>query len=92
MTKLPTPVAETWEWQTKAACRGLDVAIFFHPDKERGPARRERDQQAKAICASCPVRRACLDWALTFGELHGVWGGTSAAERAKLTSARGGEE
>ena len=84
MAKLPKPVAENWQWQARAACRGLDVMIFFHPDHERGPSRRRREEQAKAICAHCPVQRACLDWALSIGELHGVWGGTSASERVQL--------
>ncbi len=83
ITKRPTPVVETWEWQTHAACRGLDVAVFFHPDSERGPSRRKREEQAKAVCAGCPVRQTCLDWAMSFGELYGVWGGQTAVERAK---------
>jgi WhiB family redox-sensing transcriptional regulator len=31
--------------------------------------------RAKAICAECPVRRACLDAALARREPYGVWGG-----------------
>ena len=31
--------------------------------------------RAKAICAECPVRRACLDGALARREPYGVWGG-----------------
>jgi WhiB family redox-sensing transcriptional regulator len=32
-------------------------------------------EQAKTLCASCPVRDACLAGALTRGEPWGVWGG-----------------
>lgn len=84
LTKLPRPIVKNWQWQSNAACRGMDVALFFHADSERGPSRRQRDLQAKAVCASCPVRQTCLNWALSIGELHGVWGGKSADERRDL--------
>jgi WhiB family transcriptional regulator, redox-sensing transcriptional regulator len=32
-------------------------------------------EQAKAMCAGCPVRLACLAGALERGEPCGVWGG-----------------
>jgi WhiB family transcriptional regulator, redox-sensing transcriptional regulator len=55
-----------------------------------GPSR-ERAEQAKAVCAVCPVRRECLQFALATRQAHGVWGGMSEHERrpgprhAKLT-------
>jgi Transcription factor WhiB len=41
---------------------------------------------AKRFCKMCPVRTACLEWALTFtvDEQHGVVGGTYAAERQRM--------
>jgi WhiB family redox-sensing transcriptional regulator len=32
----------------------------------------------------CPVRRQCLEWALTHDEKHGVWGGKSERERRTM--------
>lgn len=32
-------------------------------------------EQAKALCAGCPIRRACLAAALERAEPWGVWGG-----------------
>jgi WhiB family transcriptional regulator, redox-sensing transcriptional regulator len=32
-------------------------------------------RRAKALCAACPIRLACLAGALERGEPHGVWGG-----------------
>ena len=32
-------------------------------------------ERAKALCAGCPVRRACLSDALERAEPWGVWGG-----------------
>jgi hypothetical protein len=37
--------------------------------------------KAKAICAECPVRPACLDYAIQIRELHGIWGGLNELER-----------
>lgn len=51
------PVADEWEWQHSARCRTMDSSIFFHPDNERGRARRQREQHAKQVCQQCPVKR-----------------------------------
>jgi hypothetical protein len=41
---------------------------------------------AEAICATCPARVACLEWALTLPAIsdYGVLGGTSAIERKRI--------
>lgn len=36
---------------------------------------------AKAACATCPIREACLQMALENDEPHGIWGGLTAQER-----------
>lgn len=68
-------------WREAAACRGMDASIFF-PDSEEdaGPAR--------AICAACPVREECLDFALTSRQDEGVWGGLTETERRRLRRRR----
>ena len=63
--RLPTPVAEVWDWQLHGACRGESTSLFFHPDGERGPARARRQNAAKAVCSRCPVIDACLKHALS---------------------------
>lgn len=87
--KLPMPVSDNWDWQVRAACRGLDASVFFHPENERGRSRRRREEQAKQICSDCPVRRECLGWALSVHEPYGVWGGLSSTERDELLIATG---
>ena len=79
--RLPAPVAEIWEWQVRGSCRGMNSDLFFHPERERGPARAEREARAKTVCRGCPVIRQCRDHALAVQEPYGVWGGLSVAER-----------
>ena len=69
-------------WQVKAACRGPESAVFFPPTwPERRDERELREARAKTICAQCPVRAECLDFALRIREPHGIWGGLTEAER-----------
>ncbi|RJT82207.1 WhiB family transcriptional regulator [Arthrobacter cheniae] len=38
-------------------------------------------RRAASLCMACGARAACLSYALAADERHGVWGGTTAAER-----------
>lgn len=72
-------------WQSKAACRGPQSSVFFPPSHfERKDEKESREARAKAICATCPVRRPCLDYALRIREPHGIWGGLNEIERKQL--------
>jgi WhiB family redox-sensing transcriptional regulator len=84
LSRLPGPVADVWDWQLHAACRGLSSDVFFQPDNERGPARAARDEAAKVVCSTCPVRDQCRAHALVVREPYGVWGGMSEDERDRL--------
>jgi WhiB family redox-sensing transcriptional regulator len=86
---LPTPLADAWDWQRLAACRGKESSVFFHPEYERGQARRRRVAQAKSICQSCPVLSQCREHALRVGEPYGTWGGLSETERREMGVVRG---
>lgn len=68
-------------WRQRAACRGVDPDIFY-------PASDEEAEAAKAICAQCPVREACLEYALANRERDGVWGGATERERRRLIRQR----
>ena len=89
ISRLPIPVMEEWEWQYKGACRDLDPEMFFHPDGERGPRRRNRENAAKAVCAACPVIAACRAHALSVQEPYGIWGGLSEDDRAVILERQG---
>jgi len=67
------------DWRERAACRHEDPELFF-PIGVTGPAVAQT-AAAKVVCARCPVREPCLDWALETNQGSGVWGGTSEDER-----------
>jgi WhiB family redox-sensing transcriptional regulator len=70
------------DWRDEAECvRHPGVADFF---PERGASLRE----AKAVCAVCPVRPECLEYAMQWNHLSGVWGGLSERERRQLRRRR----
>lgn len=74
------------DWRDHAACRDTDPELFF-PIGNAGPALHQLDR-AKQVCAGCPVRTSCLEWALAGGQEAGVWGGTSEDERRALRRMR----
>lgn len=69
------------DWRAEAACLGQDTALFFPDSDDRGDA-------ALAICAACPVRTDCLEWALDSRQDDGVWGGMVARDRVRLRRQR----
>lgn len=44
----------------------------------------KRVAEAKTICATCPVKEQCLEFAIKNDERDGVWGGLTAKERKAL--------
>ncbi|QSE84899.1 WhiB family transcriptional regulator [Rhodococcus koreensis] len=88
MLRLPSPIAESWDWQLSAACRDADPSVFFYADNERGDPRSSRIRAAKQVCRRCPVRTQCLDHALEARESHGIWGGYTEDERRTLQRPR----
>jgi WhiB family redox-sensing transcriptional regulator len=73
----------TWEkfWEG-AACAGSDTNLFFDPDDDRLTKRERtyRENAAKRICASCPIKPRCMNYAITHNQ-QGVWGGLTEKER-----------
>jgi WhiB family transcriptional regulator, redox-sensing transcriptional regulator len=76
ITPEPTPA-----WMRFANCAGVDASLFF-------PDRGASSKEAKAVCAGCVVREACLEYSLTNGEKHGVWGGMCERDRRRLRADR----
>lgn len=67
-------------WHDEGICRTTDPEIFF---PESGPPSRD----AIRVCNGCPVRRRCLQHALTAPEEHGIWGGTTSNQRRRIARA-----
>lgn len=75
-------------WRERAACRGAS-----NPD-DGGPDffNESRDNVHRVVstwCVPCPVREACLEYALRRKERYGIWGGLSG--RARRAARRRGE-
>ncbi len=88
IARQPGPVAELWEWQYLGLCRTVSPEVFFHPEGERGPARRRRDERAKQVCRQCPVLERCREHALQVREPYGVWGAMTESEREAVVDGR----
>ncbi len=71
----------TTTWRDSAACRGIDPDVFY-------PVSDEEAEAAKSICAICPVREPCLEYALANRERDGVWGGATERERRRMIRQR----
>ena len=63
----------------EASCKGIINPNLFFPES--------KEQEAKclpivrSICAGCPERKECLDYALKEQIPHGIWAGTTPAQR-----------
>jgi WhiB family transcriptional regulator, redox-sensing transcriptional regulator len=73
---------ENDDWREMSACRDTDPDLFF-PVGTTGPAI-EQIENAKAVCRTCEVQQACLQYALSTNQDSGIWGGTSEEERRVL--------
>ena len=73
-----------FNWREAAACASVDPELFF----TEGDGANYRND-AKKVCAACPVKIECLDYALAANEQYGMWGGTSAKQREQMRSQRG---
>ena len=70
---------------------------WWYPTGPGGPgqmpgldyAQIKRDERkAKKICGSCPMRKLCLSYALSYHETHGIWGGYSERQRNVMRKQR----
>lgn len=78
----------TTDWRSRAACLSEDPELFF-PNGTTGPSLLQIEE-ARDICAACPVQKACLDTAMDFeggagrDSRHGMWGALHDQERHNL--------
>ena len=74
------------DWRSAGACKSADPDLFF-PISLSGPGQ-EQVRRARDVCARCDVRSTCLEYALSTGQMHGIWGGTTPEERTRLLRRR----
>lgn len=70
-------------WRKHAACRGISADVFYPVTEDEADA-----AEAKAVCAQCSVRQACLEFALAHREREGIWGGATERERRRIIRQR----
>lgn len=73
-------------WMSQAECLGHPNPNIFFPEY-RGA--QTYYNQARKVCAVCPVWKECLRYALDTPELEGMWGGLSIVERRKVRHSDG---
>ena len=66
-------------WAEQAKCAGQTVQFFGNPS-EQDRDRLDREREALAVGAVCPVIAPCRDHARRFREA-GIWGGENEAQR-----------
>ncbi|HRW36538.1 MAG: WhiB family transcriptional regulator [Acidimicrobiales bacterium] len=69
------------DWMRDGNCRHYPPSAFFPSDGVGVDA-------ARKICADCPVKAPCLEYALAERIDHGVWGGCSERERRRILKRR----
>lgn len=68
------------DWRELASCLDSDPEVFF-PDTYPGVS--DWDTPRK-ICARCPVREDCLQFAIRNKETAGMFGGLTVDERKQI--------
>lgn len=69
-------------WRVKAACANSDTEKFF-PHRD-GVDAAMVVAKAQLCCATCTVRKECLEFALTNKLKYGIWGGVTPRNRRGL--------
>jgi WhiB family transcriptional regulator, redox-sensing transcriptional regulator len=68
-------------WMAHGLCQFEPPATFF-------PSDGVGVEKAKKICAECPAKEPCLNYALENRIDHGVWGATSERQRRRMLKGR----
>jgi hypothetical protein len=73
------PEVTARNWRDYRYCEGEDPDLFADDDKSA---------IAKAVCAGCPAKAFCLQFAVDTNIQYGVYGGLDAKERRALNATR----
>lgn len=72
------------DWRKRAECRFSDPELFHIIGDENSKPARAQIVEARSVCAECPVRRECLDWAIRTQDEYSIAGGKTPNERKSL--------
>jgi WhiB family redox-sensing transcriptional regulator len=71
--------------ELRPACVTADPRVFFPEDVDGSPLEDGPEADAaRGICARCPLRDQCLEYAVGVGMPAGIWGGLSTRERERI--------
>lgn len=89
MSSEPPPLMrllQRYAWMDDAACKGKTHLMFPKEHKDITYI-----VEARALCAGCPVKNQCLEYALEFpsADMHGVWAGLTSRQLAAEQRRRG---
>jgi len=66
-------------------CAQTDPELFF-PDESKNP--RLAINLARKLCGSCSFKEPCLEYAVNYPELVGIWAGTTQRQRQDIRAAK----
>lgn len=69
-------------WIERASC-AQDDPERWHPHSSR----EDEALYAKQVCAGCPARLPCLEFAVANVDLTGIWAGTTTQQRNRMRKA-----
>ena len=81
-------------FKEQTLCSSTDPDLWFPEPRYRNDTahyRTEESMQARAICGACPAKPECLEYALRYSGLHGIWAGLDPMQRDRLQKAKGVE-
>ena len=82
----PPPETPKYHWSQDALCKGKTDKMFPREHKDLSYI-----SEARRMCRQCPVRKECLDYALSFpaSDQHGVWAGLTPRQLDAEAKRRG---
>ena len=86
MSDIPLLGISDYHWMANASCKGKGHLMFPKEHKDITYI-----VEARALCAECPVKSPCLEYALEFppADMHGVWAGLTSRQLAAEQRRRG---
>ena len=70
-------------WRDQAACKSVPTETFFPTVEDAGIP-----TTLAKLCAGCPVKSECLDFAVSDSTIFGIWAGTDEKERRKMRQSK----